>query len=340
MIIDGREISSRFPPYIIAEISCNHNGSLDKALKLINAAKQAGADAVKFQAYTPDTITLDHDSEEFRIQGGPWNGRRLHKLYSQTHTPFEWFPRLFEYAAERRITIFSSVFDKSSVDMLGKLGCPAFKIASMEITDLPLIRYAASTGKPLIISTGMATEKEIDEAFAETAYIDVIGLACVSGYPTKIEDANLDKIGNSYFVRGISDHSVGHLIPAAATARGAQMIEKHLMLGDELTEDFEFSCDPTHFRVMVNTVHKIWKALQPKKINPAEDSSRQLRRSLYVVADIKQGEPFTEDNVRSIRPAYGLPPKELPWVLTKSAAVDLKRGTALKFAHISSKTSS
>lgn len=336
MIIDGREIGPHMSPYIISEISCNHNGSLDKALRLIRAAKAAGADAVKFQAYTPDTITIDCDNPDFIVKDGPWKGRKLYELYSKAHTPFEWFPKLFKCAADTGITIFSSVFDKTSVDMLEALDCPAYKIASMEITDIPLIEYAAKTRKPLIISTGMASDEEIlDASFA--ADMGLAFLACTSAYPAKPSETNLDRLKylQTYnLASGVSDHTLGSDIPVAATALGASIIEKHLMFGGEYTEDFEFSMTPIEFAQMTCAVRNIWQAMQPPKTD-IEQASRQMRRSLYVVKDIQAGEAFTEENIRSIRPAYGLTPKELPWVLTKRAAVDLKRGTALKADHIS-----
>lgn len=341
MIINGREIGPHRPPYIISEISCNHNGDFNKAMRLIDAAKDTGADAVKFQAYTPDTITLNTDNPEFIVKDGPWKGRNLWELYDKTHTPFSWFPDLFQYAYGIGITPFASVFDKSSVDMLERLECSAYKIASMEITDIPLIEYAAKTGKPIIISTGMAGNEEIDEAWAASSRTDVSILTCMSSYPATPEEGGLYKLyrllsvpaANDKWIAGISDHTVGDSIPIAATALGACIIEKHLMLGDEDTEDFEFSMDPISFGVMVREVRNIWQAMQPPKGDP-EQASRQMRRSLYVVADIAKGEPFTEENVRSIRPSYGLPPKELPWLLTKRAAIDLNRGTAMKREYV------
>lgn len=340
MIIDGREIDSSHSPYIIAEASCNHNGDLANAMKLIKAAKEAGADAVKFQCYEADSLTIDGDQNDFTIKEGPWAGRSLYGLYQKTQTPFSWFPILFDYARSKGITPFASVFDKAGVDLLERLDCPAYKIASMEITDIPLIEYAASTGKPLIISTGMATDDEVAEvvfqAFAPRTEIPAL-LHCVSGYPTKSAESNLGRLlyFNSRYAcpLGISDHSVGDAIPIAATALGACIIEKHLMLGIEDTEDFEFSMDPIQFKNMVREVRNIWQAMQPPE-SDVEASSRQLRRSLYVVKDIEHGEPFTEDNIRSIRPSYGLPPKELPWLLTKRAAADLKRGTAMKYDYV------
>lgn len=308
-------------------------------MRLIKAAKDSGADAIKFQAYMPWTITINHPSDDFQIKEGPWKGQRLYELYKKTQTPFEWFPSLFSYARALGITVFASVFDKSSVDMLESLHCPAYKIASMEITDLPLIAYAAKTKKPLIISTGMAKTEEIEEALTttNTGYINTGLLHCVSGYPTQISNANLGRM--RYLARrfspivGLSDHTVGATISIAATAMGACLIEKHGMIGPEKTEDEAFSMYPEQFRYMVSSVRGVWQAMQPPT-QDIEKDMRPFRRSLYVVKDIAQGEPFTEDNVRSIRPAYGMAPKELPWVLTRIAAHDLKRGTALKKEHI------
>lgn len=340
MEINGRQIGPGHSPYIIGELSCNHCGSLEKALALIEAAKNCGADAVKFQAYTAETITLDCDKPDFVIQDGLWKGRKLHELYTKTHTPFDWFPKLFARARELDITAFSSVFDKTSIDMLEKLGCPAYKIASMEIVDTPLIAYAAKTGKPIIISTGMASRKEI-EAAHETLMLTrenpnpSVFLHCVSGYPTIA--ANYDLLGIKRIrnwlwrdpIMGISDHTLGVEIPVAATALGACIIEKHLMLGDEDTEDFDFSTTPLDFKEMVGAVRNTWLAMQPPK-QDVEASSRQMRRSLYVVADMKAGDTFTYENLKSIRPGYGLPPSEITNILGKKATQDIERGTAMR----------
>ena len=336
MQIDGRDISHSQAPYIVAEISCNHAGSLERAHQLIVAARKAGADAVKFQAYTPDTITIDHNGPDFIIKDGLWKGRSLYELYRVAYTPFEWFPYLFLTAQTERITLFASVFDKSSIDMLERLDCPAYKIASMEIVDIPLIEYASSTKKPIILSTGMATDKEIEAAaWACAGWLHrnpPAVLHCVSGYPANAANYDLRRMGNFSDIYGISDHTNGCVVPVAATALGANIIEKHFMMGDVRTEDYEFSLDPNAFSIMANSVRNTWAAMQKPRDNE-EEASRQLRRSLYVVEDIKQGESFTEYNVRSIRPAYGLAPRELPWLLTKRAAEDLKRGTALRKEH-------
>jgi len=340
--IGPHNIGSDYPPYYIAEISCNHGGSLPTALSLIRHAKTAGANAVKFQCYEADTITLDCDRDDFIVKDGPWKGRNLHALYQKAQTPFAWFPDLFAQAEKTGITIFASVFDFKSVDILEGLGCPAYKIASMEITDTPLIRYAAETGKPLIISTGMANKSDIVEA-VDAALIhdpdhqELALLHCVSSYPTRIEDSNLYKIRQLMGYRpdayGISDHSLGANIPIAAVAMGASIIEKHLMVGTFPTEDFAFSHTPEQFKDMVECVDEIWRAMRPSKSGP-DNSSRQMRRSLYVVRDMVEGEAFTAENVRSIRPAYGMPPGMLSWVLTKTATRSLTKGTPLKLSDI------
>lgn len=326
MNIAGREIGIGHPPYVVAEISGNHAGSLEFAKSLISAAARAGADAVKFQAYHPNTITLDCAQPDFYVKDGPWRGQRLYDLYHRTHTPFGWFPDLFKRAQCRDITIFASVFDHSSVDMLERLDCPAYKIASMEIVDIPLIKYAASTGKPVIISTGMAGDSEILDAIV--AAPTALFLHCVSGYPTRIADSRLRSLKPGW---GISDHTSGIEVPIAATVLGAVLIEKHLRLADATTDDADFSLRPDAFARMVEGVHGVWESMRFEP-RDCEWSSRQLRRSLYVVADIKKGEAFTHANVRSIRPSYGLPPKMLPEVLTKLAACDIVRGTALREA--------
>ena len=330
MKIAQREIGRSQPPYIIAEISGNHGGSLTKAKELIKAAKRAGADAVKTQAYEPDTITLDINKLDFIIQDGLWAGRTLYELYENAYTPFAWHPELYKLAKNINITIFSSVFDYSSIAMLEKLGCPAYKIASMEIVDIPLIRKAAATNKPLIISTGMASYSEIHEADEAAGENPTAFLHCTSEYPGTTERAGLgDLINLKAQVRhrevGISDHTVGPIVPIAATALGVSIIEKHIRLnGDNSSEDASFSESEDDFATQVEAIRTTWKAMQP--IDERSNPSRQLRRSLYAVEDIGEGEPFTEDNVRSIRPGYGMPPKALPRLLGKKARQVFKRG--------------
>lgn len=325
MKIGLREINNSNPPYIIAEISANHGGSLSKAKQLIVAAKRAGADAVKTQAYEAGTITLDVNKADFIIQGGLWQGRTLYELYSKACTPFRWHPELYKLANNIGITIFSSVFDYASIDMLESLGCPAYKIASMEIVDTPLIRRAASTGNPLIISTGMASMEEVNEADDAAGTNALALLHCTSEYPATADRASLLsmldlKASFPHREIGLSDHTMGNLVPIAATALGATIIEKHLKLNDEdQTEDTLFSLSESEFKWMADDVRTTYRALSIQETEPGDNSSRQFRRSLYAVADIEEGGTFTEQNVRSIRPGYGMHPKKLPTLLGKKA---------------------
>lgn len=331
MLIDGREVMGGTPPYIIAEASCSHGGYLDNAISLINAAKYAGADAIKFQAYTPDTITLNCNKPDFIIQDGLWKGRNLYELYSSTHTPFEWFPKLFKHAKKSGITLFASVFDYTSVDMLMALDCPAYKIASMEIVDTPLIRYAAKANKPMIISTGMADIKDVKAALEACDETNVAFLHCTSEYPGTVEYSDLSRmlllkvfLGKDAVV-GVSDHTPGPtIVPVAATALCAAIIEKHLKLDDVPTEDEEFSIRPEEFKLMVQLTKYTNEAIKLREF--ASNPSRQLRRSLYAVADIKKGEAFSDNNIRSIRPGYGISPKSLPRLLGKKADQNYRKG--------------
>lgn len=332
--INNREISSRTPPYVIAEISGNHNGDVAKAISLIAKAHAAGANAVKFQAYTPDTITLDHSGPGFDIKNGPWKGQTLYDLYKKSHTPFKWFPRLFRTAQDYGMTAFASVFDKSSVDMLEKLDCPVYKIASFELVDIPLIEYVAQTNKPMILSTGMASDTEINEADdAIKEKVPRAFLHCVSGYPTPISQANLTNITrlkSRYETEiGLSDHSQGVTVPIAAIGYGATLIEKHLTLDKEGDgpDDF-FSLEPHEFQQLVQGVNEAWAA---SKSNPpsSEERNRPYRRSLYVIKDIDVGDIISERNVASIRPGYGLPPKMLKSILGLKAVVPASRGEPL-----------
>lgn len=335
MKIAGRTIDQNSPPYIVAEVGANHSGKLDTALRLIDAAKASGADAVKFQAYTADSITLDCDHPDFMIKEGPWRGWRLHDLYRKCETPYEWFPKLFDHARAAGVACFASVFDHAAVDALERLGAPAYKIASFELVDLPLIRYAAKTGKPLILSTGMASDREIDDAAFVTTGAERLFLHCVSGYPTLIDESALcrtEDLERAFGLWGLSDHTIGIELPVAATARRCVMIEKHLTLDwNRETPDYEFSSDPSELGAMVTAVHNIWRAMRANHSAQAQDVHRPLRRSLYVVADVQAGEPFTHENVRSIRPGYGLHPDFIGQVIGRRAAADIKRGTALKW---------
>lgn len=334
MKINGREIGHGHPPYIVAEIGASHGGKIERALALMGAAMGAGADAIKFQCYTPDTITIDCDKPDFIIKDGPWKDRKLYELYQKAHTPWEWFPDIFRLAKEYGITVFASVFDKTSVDYLEGLGCPAYKIASMEIVDIPLIEYVAKTGKPIILSTGMASDYEITNARIAAGQNHIV-LHCISGYPSKVEEMYLPPMRDS----GISDHTPGHDLAVAATVRKATVIEKHIKWYDDWTsEDSGFALDPNEFGRMCKAVRATYEAVKPKigQMAESEKSSRQLRRSLYVVEDVRDGELFTERNVRSIRPAYGLPPKDISRVLGRKARSSIERGTALSWDLIAS----
>ena len=337
--IAGRPIGADHPPYVICELSGNHNGSLERALALIDAAAATGCDAIKIQTYTADTITLDVDRPEFRIAGGLWDGRSLHDLYAEAQTPYEWHAALFARAAERNVTLFSSPFDETAVDLLGGLGAPAYKIASFEVVDLPLIRYAAKQGKPLIISTGMANLAEIEAA--RTAALDagaagVVLLHCVSSYPADLCDAHVRTVADMArrFASpvGLSDHTHGTAASVAAVALGASVIEKHFTLARaDGGPDAAFSLEPAEFAALVRDTKDAWTALGRAHYDllGSERANRQFRRSLYVVADVKAGEPLTRANVRSVRPGNGLPPVHLDAVMGRPAARHLSRGEPL-----------
>jgi len=338
--IGERAIGAGCATYFIAELSANHNQDFERAVHIVRAAKAAGADAVKLQTYTPDTITLRSDRECFRIKGGTlWDGRTLHELYGEASTPWEWHPRLQKIAKEVGLDFFSSPFDESAVDFLETLGVPAYKIASPELVDLPLIEKAARTGKPLIISTGMATGEEIEEA-VETARRagakEIALLKCTSAYPSPPEQMNLRAIPElarrSEVAVGLSDHSIGIAVPVAAVALGACIVEKHLTLSRaDKGPDSAFSLEPEEFKAMVDAVWVAERALGRAEIGPVakEEASRVFRRSLFVVEDMKSGEIFTRRNVRSIRPSDGLHTRYLGEVLGRRCARDLERGTPL-----------
>lgn len=339
--IAGRSIGPAHPPYVIAELSANHNGKLDTALRIIEEAKKAGADAVKLQTYTPDTITLNCDRDEFRIQGGLWDGRTLYDLYQEAHMPWEWHKPLFEHARKLGITIFSSPFDNTAVDLLEDLNAPAFKIASFEAVDLPLIRYAASTGKPLIISTGMANAEEIAEAVnaaREGGCTELAILHCVSGYPAPAHDYNLqtipDMMARYGLVTGLSDHTLDNTTAITSVALGAAIIEKHFTLDRSGGgPDDSFSLQPAELAALCTGARTAWSALG--KVDYGCKSSEQgnvkFRRSLYFVKSLQAGEIITADAVRSVRPGYGLAPKSLDLVLGKRVkkAVEYGRPVAL-----------
>ncbi len=337
--INGRPIGSTNSPYIVAEMSANHNGELDRAIKLIEAAKNAGADAVKIQTYTPDTITIDHDGPEFLLNEGIWSGQSLYQLYQKAYTPWEWHSPLFNYARKIGITLFSAPFDPTALDLLQSLESPAYKIASPEITDIPLIKLCAATKKPIIISTGMASLAEIEEAVVaakSAGATQILVLHCVSGYPTPLDQANLSTINDLAkkfdLPIGLSDHTIDTFSTAIAIGQGAVLIEKHFTLarGDG-SIDNEFSLEPHELKRLVNEARAAYSALGRPNYQPtvAELQMLGIRRSLYVVQNVKEGEVFSHHNIRSIRPSGGLPPKFLYSVLGKSAARNLARGEPL-----------
>ena len=340
--IGGRRIGPEEPPYIVAEMSGNHNGDILRALALIDAAKAAGADAVKLQTYTADTITIDHDGPAFRVSGGLWDGRRLYELYQEAHTPWDWHARLFEHARSIGIDIFSSPFDPTAVELLSGLNAPAYKIASFELIDIPLIQLCASQGKPLVLSTGLASPDEITEAVAAAEGPGgVILLHCTSGYPAPPADMNLRTLqhlkAQHGVVVGLSDHTMGVTVSVAAVALGACFIEKHFTLSRaEGGVDSDFSLEPQELERLVRECRDAWLALGSVRYDevPSEAASRDHRRSLYVVADIAVGELLTPANVRSIRPGHGLPPKHLPTVLSRKASRSLMRGTPLDWSMV------
>lgn len=347
VVIAGRPIDATRPPYVVAELSGNHGGSLDRAIAMIDAAADAGADAVKLQTYTADTLTIDHDGPGFLLTGGLWKGRTLHDLYAEAHTPWEWHAPLFTHAAARGLAIFSAPFDETAVELLEGLDAPAYKIASFELNDLPLIRRAARSGKPVILSTGMATLAEVAEAVevVRAAGAPLLLLHCVSGYPTPPEDCDLRTIPHLAAAFdapvGLSDHTSGHAVPVAAAALGAVMVEKHFTLSRaDGGVDAAFSLEPHEFKAMAEAVRDGWRALG--RINyaaaPSEAGGREYRRSLYVVADVAAGEPLTPANIRSIRPGFGLAPKHWDSLLGRPAARDLKRGEPLDWSMVAPKS--
>ncbi len=337
--IAGRPIGAGAPPFIIAELSGNHNGDIDRARRLIDVAAEAGADAVKLQTYTPDTITLDHDGPGFRLEGGLWAGRTLYELYAEAHTPYAWHAPLFAHARACGIAIFSSVFDETAVDLLDGLDAPAYKIASFEAVDLPLIARTAATGRPLIISTGMASRAEIAAALAIARAHgsgEAALLHCVSAYPATFADAKLGAIARLAAdfgcVTGLSDHTPGTTAAVAAVALGASVIEKHVTLARaDGGPDAAFSLEPDELARLVRDCRDAHAALgEAAYARGVEESANRIyRRSLYVVADVAQGEPLTGVNVRSIRPGLGLPPAALAEVLGRPAARPLARGEPL-----------
>lgn len=332
--IAGRRIAADEPPYVIAELSANHNGRLDTALRLVEEAKNAGADAVKLQTYTADTITLNCDSEEFQIHGGLWDGKTLYQLYQEAHTPWEWHQPLFAHARKLGITIFSSPFDNTAVDLLEDLDAPAYKIASFEAVDLPLIKYVASTRKPMIISTGMADAEEIQEAIdaaREGGCKELAILHCVSGYPAPAQDYNLrtipDMIERFGLVTGLSDHTLDNTTAIASVAMGASIIEKHFTLDRKGGgPDDSFSLEPAELVALCRDSKTAWAALG--RVDYGRKSSEQgnvkFRRSLYFVKDLKAGDVITHDAVRSVRPGFGLAPKNIDILVGAKVTTNIK----------------
>ena len=342
--IANRVVGPNFPPYVIAEMSANHNGSIDNARRIIEEAKKSGADAIKLQTYRPDTITLKSDAPDFQIKGTLWEGRTLYELYEEAHTPWEWHKPLFEHARNIGITLFSSPFDNTAVDLLEDLNAPAYKIASFEAVDLPLIKYVAATGKPMIISTGMADAEEIQEAIdaaSEGGCKELAILHCVSGYPAPAADYNLrtitDMIQRFGLVTGLSDHTLDNITAIASVALGASIIEKHFTLDHSGGgPDDSFSLEPAEMAALCLGARTAWQALGQIDYGrkASEKGNLQFRRSLYFVQDMKAGERITAEKVKSIRPGFGLAPKYLDQVLGASVAVNVLRGTPVRQEHL------
>ena len=343
--IDNRTVGKGQPVYTIAEMSANHLMDFERAKEIIKLAKEAGADAIKLQTYRPDTITLDCRGEEFMAtKGSPWEGMNLYDLYQTAYTPWEWHKDLFEYAREVGITCFSSPFDLTAVDLLEELNAPAYKIASFEINDIPLIKKVAKTGKPVIISTGIAEMADIELALKtckECGNENVILLKCVSEYPTPYEELNLRTITNMVetfdCAVGLSDHSMGNAVDIAAVALGACVIEKHLTVRRaDGGPDGMFSMEPEEFKEMVTNIRNVEKALGcvHYELTDKQKNSRGRSRSLYVAQDMKKGDKFTPENLKSIRPGFGLHTKYYEDILGKDAGCDLKKGTAMKWKYV------
>ncbi|MFZ4559430.1 MAG: pseudaminic acid synthase [Saprospiraceae bacterium] len=335
--IDNRPIGPESPPYIIAELSANHNGSLERALQTIAEAKRCGASAIKLQTYTADTMTIDCDAPDFMIKGGLWDGFKLYDLYKWAQTPFEWHQAMFEYARKLGITVFSTPFDESAVDLLESLGAPAYKIASFENTDLPLIQYIAKTGKPIIMSTGMASEAEIAEA-VETARQsgcrDLVLLHCISSYPTPINQANIRQVaelGRRFnVVPGLSDHTLGTTASVVAVSLGACVIEKHFTFSRaDKGPDSDFSMEPEELTRLCQETYDAWQALGQASFErqPVEAASKVFRRSIYFVRDLPAGSVVEPQDIRRIRPGMGLAPKYFETLLGKRLKVAVQRGT-------------
>lgn len=341
LTIDNRPLGPEYPPYVIAELSANHNRSLEHALATINEAKRCGADAVKLQTYTADTMTIDCDAPDFMIRGGLWNGYKLYDLYKLAETPYEWHKPIFEYAKKLGITVFSTPFDETAVDFLEKLDTPAYKIASFEIVDLPLIRYVAQTGKPMIMSTGMASEVEIEEAVTiarDAGCKDLVLLHCVSSYPTPINQANLRQIHQLArrfsVITGLSDHTIGTTASVAAVALGACVIEKHFCMSrSDKGLDSAFSLEPKELERLCRDANDAWQALGEAGFSRpnSEQGSYVFRRSLYYVRDLPAGHVLGPDDFRRIRPGMGILPKFYDQLIGRRLNREVKRGTAVRW---------
>jgi len=336
--INDRPIGPEHPPYIIAELSANHNGALERALKTIDAAHSCGASAIKLQTYTADTMTIDCDRPDFMVRGGLWDGYKLYDLYKWAQTPFEWHQVMFEHARKKGITVFSTPFDETAVDLLEQLNAPAYKIASFENTDLPLIRYVASTGKPIIMSTGMATEAEIAEAVEAARGAgckSLVLLHCISSYPAPMDQANIRQMPELarrfQTIPGLSDHTIGTTASVAAVALGACVIEKHFTLSRaDKGPDSEFSIEPEELKRLCKDTHDAWQALGQAgyQRQSAEEGSKAFRRSIYFVRDLPAGAVVGAEDIRRIRPGMGLPPKYFGSLIGKSLKSSVTRGTA------------
>ena len=345
IFIDNFEISPTGKVFIIAELSANHNGSLENALAHVKAAKQTGADAIKLQTYTADTITIDAKNDDFRLkQGTIWDGKYLHELYKEAYTPWEWHKQIFEAAKAEGLICFSSPFDFTAVDLLEELNAPAYKIASFEITDIPLIEYTASKGKPIIISTGIAEEEDIElavDACKRMGNHQIILLKCTSSYPAPINEANMIMIPDIAkrfgIIAGLSDHTMGATVPVVATAFGAKVIEKHFIIDRSIGgPDASFSMNVEEFTAMVKAVREVEQAVGvvDYHLTAKQKSGREFSRSLYIVKDVKAGEKLTAENVKSIRPGYGLHPKHYHEVLGKIFKENYVKGTRLSLEQI------
>lgn len=332
--IAGRKIGPAHAPYVIAEMSANHNGNIETAFKIIEEAKKSGADAIKMQTYTPDKLTLNCDLPDFQITDGLWAGRTLYELYEWAHTPWDWHKPLFDHARQLGITIFSSPFDNTAIDLLEDLNAPAYKIASFEAVDLPLIKYAASTGKPMIISTGMADAEEIQEAIdaaREGGCKQLAVLHCVSGYPAPAADYNLrtipDMMERFGLVTGLSDHTLDNTTAITSVAMGASIIEKHFTLDRSVGgPDDSFSLEPTELAALCNGAKTAWQAMGSVDYGrkSSEQGNAQFRRSLYFVTDLETGATITQDHVRSVRPGFGLAPKHLANIIGRQVKKPIK----------------